>query len=310
MKQSKPLILEKPGFNIVMTLFTLWFSFFIDSLLENFIAYFLILTFGIIHGANDLSLIDAVNKRNSNTPIPFYSKLRNYLLLVLAALLFFFFFPVPALVIFILISAYHFGEEHFSPKRTNLIFFSKHGLFLNYGLLIFFLLFSCNLEETNTIIYEITKMTINPLYFYLGLFISSMVILLYFCFFIYGKKMTMYEGAKQVFFLLIFSILFKTSSLVWSFTVYFVFWHSIPSLLKQVTYLYGSTSTPNLFRFFRASLWYWLAALVGLTLLFFYLKDSTLLLVILFAALASITLPHVWVLNKMMSSNQDYSKQN
>jgi hypothetical protein len=48
-----------------------------------------------------------------------------------------------------------------------------------------------------------------------------------------------------MFYLLLFTILFKSSSLIWGFAIYFVIWH-IPSIIDQIKFLNGSFSFPHL----------------------------------------------------------------
>ena len=67
-------------------------------------------------------------------------------------------------------------------------------------------------------------------------------------------------------------IVFSQLSLFNSFALYFVIYHSIPSILEQTNFLYGSSTYPMLKKYFITALPYWITALIGL--LVFYLIFS------------------------------------
>ena len=105
---------------------------------------------------------------------------------------------------------------------------------------------------------------------------------------------------KELFFLLVFFIVFKTASLLWAFSIYFVIWHSIPSLMDQTKYLYGQVSRNSILAYFKTSFIYWLASMVGLGVLYYLFHDRQgLFLSIMIYFLAAITFPHVIVMNRL-----------
>jgi Brp/Blh family beta-carotene 15,15'-monooxygenase len=103
----------------------------------------------------------------------------------------------------------------------------------------------------------------------------------------------------ELFYLLVFAILFKVSSLIWGFALYFIFWHSIPSILDQMLFLYGHTSGNAFKRYFKSAAVYWFVSLVGITVIYFIFRDLKLFDALFFSFLASITFPHVLVIEKM-----------
>ena len=56
---------------------------------------------------------------------------------------------------------------------------------------------------------------------------------------------------EQLFYLVVLAIVFKASSLIWGFTIYFIFWHSIPSLNDQLIFLYGSSTWADFKKYFN-----------------------------------------------------------
>ena len=57
--------------NLVITVFLLWLTIQINSVYEVYLAYFFILTVGIIHGANDISLISLLTKNSRESRLKF-----------------------------------------------------------------------------------------------------------------------------------------------------------------------------------------------------------------------------------------------
>jgi Brp/Blh family beta-carotene 15,15'-monooxygenase len=104
---------------------------------------------------------------------------------------------------------------------------------------------------------------------------------------------------EQLFYLMVLVIIFKASSLIWGFTIYFIFWHSIPSLNDQITFLFGSATWPNCINYFKTAFIYWFISLVGIFGLYYIAKDMLVFNALFFAFLASITFPHFIVILNM-----------
>ena len=248
-----------------------------------------ILTFGVIHGANDVILLNKNLKKpalNSRYIILLYS------LMVLLSAIFFFYFSVIALMFFVLYSSYHFGEQQwtlFEKKKTNLSF-----LHFSYGLFIFSMLFIFNEQGVSKIIYDITSILITENQF-LNFFIISSSCLCFSIIFFYKKIIR--QLSTQVVLLVLLSILFYLSDLMLSFAVYFVFWHSIPSIVEQTNYIFGQNNYTSFIKYFKKAFIYWVVSMIGLIVFFYFLKDNqSLLISVFFSFLAAITLPHTLVI--------------
>ena len=95
---------------------------------------------------------------------------------------------------------------------------------------------------------------------------------------------------------LIFGWLFSRSSLLLGFGLYFVLWHSIPSMHDQLGYLYPN-DTKGLWKYFRSSAPYWVLSLIGLLGVYLFFDfQSTAFLPLFFSFLAAITFPHTVVM--------------
>lgn len=256
-----------------------------------------IFSFGILHGSNDIFVIE--NLKQNEGKNQFFKSLFTYLGVILSFVVVFYFVPVFALTAFVLISGYHFGEQHFHDKISNQSSLQASLFYLSYGLLVLFLLFFFNIDEVITIIKDMTGYAVPEIVFTSILvisFISSLVL-----FFINSRnnKALKISGFINLFYLLLFSALFYLSDVVWGFATYFVLWHSLPSLKDQVNSLYGKFHFQNFIKYFKKAFPYWLVSIIGLIAVVWLFKDSKNFLSLLFAFIAAITFPHVFIMRKL-----------
>ncbi|WP_299523838.1 Brp/Blh family beta-carotene 15,15'-dioxygenase [Winogradskyella sp.] len=280
-----------PVFNLILTVFLFWLTTQISTSYEEYLSYFFILTIGIIHGSNDISLIRVVKKQKKLS----VKYLLFYIGLVLLNITAFLILPILALVFFVFISCYHFGEQHFHNQMTHLNLWARL-LFLSYGCLIFGLLFYFNSESTSLIINELIgyALTEQQFLWFMGFGIVSTIIL-------YGLNLKNFgqdtNHFQELFLIFLFAILFKLAALLWAFAIYFVVWHSIPSLMDQIKTLYGESNKVNIVQYIKSSFVYWLISIVGLVLLYVATTYFSINFVtVFFAFLAAITVPHVIVM--------------
>ena len=276
----------------------LWITSLLPEAFELFLGFILIFTFGMVHGSNDIMIVDKLSKKTNST---FFKILSTYLTIVMAAILIFYFIPILALVLFIFFSAYHFGEQHWEEVLSNLSLPLQKIFFFCYGLLILYLVFLFNVEAVIEIIYEITSLMLNDIYASEVTQILLVVLFLITGYAVYKKQIAIKSVLRELFSLLVFAIIFNSSSLIWGFTIYFIFWHSIPSLLDQIKFIYGDLKKKSILKYIKAALPYWLVSLVGIAILFLIFKDEKHFHSLFFAFIAAVTFPHAIVMLKMFS---------
>lgn len=279
----------------------LWITSLLPEAFELFLGFILIFTFGMVHGSNDIMIVDKLSKKTNST---FFKILSTYLIVVTAAILIFYFIPVLALVLFILFSAYHFGEQHWEEVLSNLSLPLQKIFFFCYGLLILYLVFLFNVEAVIEIIYEITSLELNDIYASEVTQILFVILFLIIGKAVYKKQIAIKSVLRELFSLLVFAIIFNSSSLIWGFTIYFIFWHSIPSLLDQITFIYGDLKKKSILKYVKAALPYWLVSLVGIAVLFLIFKDEKHFHSLFFAFIAAVTFPHAIVMLRMFSKKR------
>ena len=284
-------ILKKYRLHFFSTLIFLVLNTILSVENQSIISFILIFSFGLVHGANDIQLIQ---KKTLDYSVKFFIySILLYIFIVIIGILIFFFVPKFGLLFFILFSSFHFGEQHlgmYDIKSKYLIF--KNTLYISYGLTILSLLFSLQWLDTHVIIYEISELFISKnimeLFFYSGFSVFFIISLSY-------KNLRKFLWIETV--LLIFlGFFFSKAPLLLSFSVYFVFWHSIPSILDQLNFLYEKDNSGKI-KYLLSSMPYWIMSIVGLFGFYFYFhtKPDT-FLPLFFSFLAAITFPHTIVM--------------
>lgn len=281
---------------MILSLFSVFVSNHLNSEYFYFACYGLILTFGIIHGANDILILLKGKKKTNEIVLKSTIK---YLSIVILISFIFFNFSEVSLLFFVLFSAYHFGEQQWTifgsnqSKSISLFYFF-------FGLLIFSMLFLFNKNDVSNIVFEITKIHISENIYSAGFIFSTLCTLLLI---ISNYQILKKQLLHQLALLVVMLLVFFTYELLPAFAIYFVFFHSIPSILEQSEYLFGnSPSKENFKKFLLKGASYWILAMVFLLTMYLVLKNNIdFSLAIFFSFLAAITFPHVLVIYKMKS---------
>jgi len=291
---TKIIILRIAVFTIFLTL-----SYLLSANYQDMIGFALVLSVGLIHGANDLLIIKKNSKSISN-----FSQFRTffaYLGVVFVGLIFFYLFPSFALVAFIIVSIYHFGEQHLEaiPITRSLKNNYRFISIVSHGIILFTIIFMNNIDTVNNVFLSfkinfLNSSTLNIILITVSIvYISTLVI---------NKYLTSFIFSEILFFVL-FYFLSLSSTLILCFSVYFIFFHSILSIKDQVKYIYGSNNSNSLNIYLLNSMPYFILAIIFLILFYNYTEiDNSDLLPIIFTFLAAITFPHVIVIEKMYRS--------
>jgi len=256
------------------------------SLAIDYLAVFGVLTIGLLHGANDLRLLQSIRFMRTKS-----ERFMVYVATVMLFSLILYHFPLIALLFFILFSCYHFGEQQWTHRFQSKTKSPKFFYFV-YGSFLFSMLFWSHTEQTQFIIKELSDIHIAPISFQFMAYISVCLCLLYLLLQFSLAKTMIIDVLLQSCLLV---LLFWTSNLIVSFGTYFIIWHSLPSLQDQTRTLYNR---PNeYFAYLKDAFPYWTISIVGLSLFFVYNEQIGLNpLALFFAFLAAITFPHVLVI--------------
>ena len=289
-------------FSIVTSILGLWIATHIPEKFELILGFILIFSFGMIHGSNDLLIINKILEKSK-----YYSKfniLVAYLMIVSLAILIFYMAPILALSMFVIFSAYHFGEQHWEKsfiKSNNSL---KSVFYFCYGMLILQLLFTFNDIGVKFIVNEITGYQIANLNSFPIIIILGSLVLIMTAIELHFKRISSEIALTELFSLVILTIIFNSSSLIWGFTIYFILWHSVPSLAEQIKFVYGEFKLKTTLKYCKSAAPYWIVSLIGMVILYFMFSNEKHFYSLFFAFIAAVTFPHAFVMVKMFSKKK------
>ncbi len=289
-------------FAIFASFIGLWVTSSLPVSFEIFLGYLLILSFGILHGSNDLLILNKILEKRIDFSL--FRVLLVYILTIALAVITFYFLPVFALIIFIISSAYHFGQQHWEHRNLAIPDFLNIANYIIYGLVILQIIFFFNGNEVIEIVEQITSYTLTVNFIeVLTIVLCSLYIVLWLYLLVQHKLFQPFLW-RELMYLLVFVVLFKVSTLIWSFALYFILWHSIPSLFEQVSFIYGRFNRINLIAYCKAAFPYWLASMIGITMVYLFFKDEKIFIALLFSFIAAVTFPHAIVINRLFANKK------
>jgi len=283
--------------SIVASFLGLWITSFFTQNFQIVLGFILIFSFGILHGANDLIILKKIDVAKRS--FSFLKLITSYIIVVLFSAVLFIIIPWLALLLFILVSGYHFGEQHWQELENYNGKWIKPLFQFNYGIFILLLLFVFHIKEVEEIVFSIISINIDFIKISYLLLFFGCTLSVFFLYFIYQSIIFKNNIIEQLLYLIVFTILFKVGSLIWGFALYFIFWHSIPSLQDQIKFLYGNYSFENFKLYLKSAFIYWMISLIGIVVLYLIFKDKKIFGALFFSFLAAITFPHAFVIVKM-----------
>jgi Brp/Blh family beta-carotene 15,15'-monooxygenase len=279
---------------LFFTFFLFWVSIQFGEVVEDFIAYIMVISVGILHGANDLLILSTKDQKDKKL----IKNLFIYIGIILLCVVIYLFSSFVAIVLFVVLSAYHFGEEHLSHK-ININFVFNAVYFLSYGLFIFALLFYQSMSDVDVIMTELTGRTFSKIQIEITLIVSAIFLSTGSVYLILTKRNDSMLFLREFLYLVLLFLVFNTSSLILGFAIYFILWHSIPSIIHQIEFISGSLNKRNVIAYVKKALIYWVISIAGLLVLYQLLPEIKLLATVVFVILFAVTAPHTWVMHKM-----------
>ena len=289
-------IINKLSITHYLTVFCVFFTLFCPDKAQNIISAIGILSFGILHGANDIKIL--IKKKSTSKPQLKLLYLLLYVVVVFLGVSIFYFFPALGLVTFIAVSCYHFGEQHWESKLHKIR--ERKLFYFVYGTLIFSILFIFHYRAINQIIFQISNYDLSYVYLK-NIFICSIIFMLCLVFKNLQKIENLWIEFMVIFFLV---IIFSQGSLLFGFGFYFIIWHSLPSLKSQIRFLYEGQVINPYIKYLKSGFIYWVFAIIGLVAFYSLgILPKEQYVSVFFSFLAAITFPHVVVMGLMFKSS-------
>lgn len=256
-----------------------------------------ILLFGIPHGAIDHIIFF---KKRQLTKLKFYLV---YLGLIVGFVLMWHIAPVLSLILFLLISAFHFGESQFEDIKITKVL--KNIFFFFWGIALLATLIYYNINELANVtayfddtlafekVYDIKKVTI--LYYVTNIItIASMILMAVY------KQIKIERLLSEFFLLFLIHITFFLFPFIIGFTLYFVVLHSLKVMQDEIEFFKKDNPKFSILDFLKLLAPYSILSIFFTTILlllsyYSYIPYSIPFLSIIIISV--ITLPHAIVMN-------------
>ncbi len=260
----------------------------------NIVCLILILIFGIPHGAVDHKIHLSTNK-SSNLRV-FITK---YLLVAIGYTLLWLFSPRVALILFLITSAYHFGQETLENQKIRMGFWLSilMGTFIVFGPLLF------HYSESKSFLDIITPGFFPELSANVSMLTAVVITAISLgcvTFMVITKRLNKSQFRNLMkFFGILITINLLFNFLV-AFTIYFILFHSLNAFKHQYSWLANNKKGYTFQSFMKDLLGFSLLAIFGLVFLLWVIGvENTSQLVSYFFILTSIiTLPHAITLDQ------------
>jgi len=260
------------------------------------VAGILVLLVGIPHGATDHVIFNVLKQRHVKQSVPI-TFLLGYLGIMLVYLLLWWWQPGLSLIIFLVISAYHFGETQLirSPKAEvgNQYLYLSWGLFLLAALLLF------HIDEVATLLVPLVGV---PAFF--DWLAQHTVTLLAFA----GANLVItwswqawragdfqFLGWQALEIVVLLLLLWRTPVLV-GFALFFALWHSRDATLEQLARFRALQPLITLQQWVKMALPYTLMSLVGIATLIGIWQVYQVAIspvTVFFVGVSLLTMPHI-----------------
>lgn len=257
-----------------------------------------LLFLGIPHGAID-NVLYMRNNKVSNTKF-----IAVYLVFVGVNVVLWILIPGIAYLLFLLLSAYHFGQSQYTH------YFARQQLphqvfFLFWGVSVLSGMIYLNIEEIYQIMnsYEdfavFSSLHQQDVMYWLFIVSTGLTVLSMFIFHI-RKDLTLEAVFMEILILGLILLCFFLMPLMIGFTLYFVILHSFKVLREEYNYLNSENIVTSVKGFVKLVAPFTLLSIIGIAMLFglIYLEIWSLSYgYMLLIVISSITLPHVYVMN-------------
>lgn len=257
-----------------------------------------ILTLGIAHGAID-NLLYGVKAGKSN--VNFIIK---YLVIIAAFALIWIFFPSLAFLLFLVVSAYHFGQSQFAEYKLKSKTLAK-TLFFTWGGIVLLLMLYFNGEEIRSYQtgYLDFYLTLNHLttfssYYLLG-FLSIFVFTLTYV--VIYERISLQSLLKEGYILCLIACSMYIFPVFIAFSLFFVWMHSLQVITQELDYCKEKLRIANLKDFIRLFLPLTIVSILATAAILLFVVGFNMeqyIPYILLILLSCVTIPHSFVMER------------
>ena len=278
------IVVKSKVLGLILALSIIFFG--LESSYSILLFLIVMLSIGIPHGSVDhiIAFINP-NARKFDSKLIFYT---TYISLIVFNIILWILSPFLGLLVFLIISCYHFGETQvigYNPTDNKILNFV-------IGANILLSLFLNNILELQEILYIIPQFATLDLSAFDSVFfllISVGILMLSIVNFDIKRKVPLYAEIT-----ILYMVFFHTDLLT-SFALYFGFCHSLPMLMLE----FKEFKTENFIKFYLKTLPFTILSIFFGFLLYQFNNDlltSDNLILFVFIVISSLTLPHVFIM--------------
>lgn len=259
---------------------------------------------GIPHGATDHLIYSSLNQKPGHT-IKWGPFLGLYLLTMTGYSLIWWWLPGISLVIFLVISAYHFGQSQVIYIRWDNFSVKKRLLNVSWGAFVLSALLLSHLEEVLLLLSSMISMPPSLSQLSSGerlLFIAipGGVTLGLWLLALWQGVMSRQEFLREIMAIILLVLVFRIAGLWMGFALYFGIWHAGSSMAAEIRQ-FQRAQRYSWRAFFRDALPFSLISLIGIALLgvagWLY-REQVPLIMLFFIAISVLTLPHTLYMDR------------
>ena len=289
-------------------LFSLLFK--IPYSVELTVFVLLMIVLGIPHGATDHIVF--FSKKNTTSQKKSWAYfLKIYLGIMLAYALAWYILPLVCFIGFLLFSAYHFGQSqlyYFEIKKTKWL---KLILYICWGNVLLLSILGFNAEETLSILsktpfFELIQFVLIHFTYFLG--VSLAIVSLLLLSLVLKSKVSFLKVLQEIVLLVLLLFLCWSTSLLWSFAIYFALWHSLQTIEQEIK-VFNIHSEKHFNKkyswknYIKDALPFSLISFLGIGMiligLYFFEFNTPNLLFVFFVLISILTAPHAWLIENI-----------
>lgn len=257
-----------------------------------------IVTLGIAHGSLD-NILYGVDSKKSNRVFLFF-----YVVLIMFFVGLWVLSTNVAFIVFMVISAYHFGQSQFEDYKLSAPIFNKILYFL-WGGIVLFLPLALSRNELVLLKDEINEFIpiLNVLVQYSLVIILSLgaLFIVNFIALLYHKTFRKSDLLKEVYIFILLVVSFKLLPPFIAFSLFFVFIHSLKVIIQEYEFCSRNAKVESVIQFVKLCLPLTMVSVLGICLIsagLYYFKSSSFIPFALVLALSAITFPHSLVMER------------
>ena len=275
---------------------------------ELILAVLFISLIGIPHGATDHLIFRNLAKPflGARKMVYFYIY---YLMLIGLYALLWWKLPIISFFLFLILSAYHFGQSNwnfvpFNSKILGSIYYFLWGAYVIVSPVVF------NYDNTQPIIQDIVRQSPPDIALgwrwgmVIGLFAANLLLAFGL---VLSKRLGVRAFLEEVLNLVILGAVFYMTPVLLGFAVYFVLWHSLSSVMDQVKFFQERKAVYSIGKYVKDTLPFTLLALVGMAAMFWMQFEfmGTIEIGLLFVFISIVTLPHMILIDQLYNDGHE-----